>query len=64
MPKRVSSDALKKRKSSEALSLGELLEELVDLVGGGKDKVEATYAGRKIVAYSMGPGLVRIDLKE
>jgi hypothetical protein len=48
----------------EQQKLGELLEKLVDSIGGGIDKVEATYAGMKITVYSMGPSQIRIDLKE
>jgi hypothetical protein len=48
----------------EQQKLGELLEKLIDSVGGSVDKVEATYASMKITVYSMGPGRIRIDLKE
>jgi len=44
--------------------LGEVLEKLVYLVGGGIKRVEDDYCGMHITVYNMGPGLIRIDLKE
>jgi len=48
----------------EQQKLGELLEKLVDSVGGGIKLIEATYASMKVTVYSMGPGRIRIDIKE
>jgi len=52
-------------KQQEEKTLGQLLEDLVGLVTGDADveRVDADYHGMKVVAYKMGPGRIRIDLK-